>query len=101
MWLDTLLVGGLLSAAAAGVYTASSRLLLVGLFFLLALIQAIGPQISAMFARGEPKRAEDIYRTATGWLVTLTWPLYLTMAVFAPTILRLFGADFASALPWW
>ena len=38
MWLDTLLVGGLLSAAAAGVYTASSRLLLVGSFFLLALI---------------------------------------------------------------
>ena len=99
MWLDTLLVGGLLSAAAAGVYTASSRLLLVGSFFLLALIQAIGPQISAMFARGEPKRAEDVYRTATGWLVTLTWPLYLTMAVFAPTILRLFGTDFASGAP--
>jgi O-antigen/teichoic acid export membrane protein len=98
MWLDTLLVGGMLSAQAAGVYTASSRVLLVGSFFLLALIQAIGPQISAMFARGEPERAQAIYRTATWWLIALTWPLYLTTAIFAPAILRLYGPDFASGV---
>jgi O-antigen/teichoic acid export membrane protein len=98
-WFDTLLVGALLSASAAGVYTASSRVLLAGSFFLLAIIQAIGPQISAMFARGEPRRAQDVYRTASWWLIALTWPMYLTMAVFAPAVVRLFGVDFSSGAP--
>jgi O-antigen/teichoic acid export membrane protein len=98
-WFDTLLVGALLSASAAGVYTASSRVLLVGSFFLLAIIQAIGPQISAMFTRGEPLRAQEVYRTASWWLIAVTWPMYLTMAVFAPAVVRLFGVDFARGAP--
>jgi O-antigen/teichoic acid export membrane protein len=32
----------------------------------------------------------------TWWLVAASWPAYLTLATFAPLVLRAFGADFTS-----
>jgi O-antigen/teichoic acid export membrane protein len=96
LWLDTLLVGALVSATAAAIYTTASRTVRLGSLVLLALIQAIAPQISDLFSRNERARAEQVYRTSTWWMMTLTWPIYLTIGLFAPLILRLFGRGFAA-----
>ena len=96
LWVDTLLVGALVSASGAAIYTTSSRTVRLGSVVLLALIQAMAPQISELFARRETKRAEHVYRTSTWWTMTLTWPLYLTLALFAPVLLRIFGHSFAT-----
>jgi O-antigen/teichoic acid export membrane protein len=37
-----------------------------------------------------------VYQTATWWLILFSWPLYLTFAVFAPLLMRVFGADFSA-----
>jgi O-antigen/teichoic acid export membrane protein len=94
LWLDTLIVGALVSASTTAVYTTSSRMVRLGSLVLLALVQAVAPQISELLARHERARAEHVYRISTWWLMTLTWPLYLTMAVFAPVLLRVFGGAF-------
>ena len=91
LWVDTLLVGALVSAQAAGIYTTSSRLVRLGSLVLLAIVQAVGPQISEFLSRHERGRAEHVYRVSTWWLMALTWPAYITMAVFAPVLLRIFG----------
>ena len=96
LWVDTLLVGALVSAQAAGIYTTSSRLVRLGSLVLLAIVQAVGPQISEFLSRHERGRAEHVYRVSTWWLMALTWPVYLTMALFAPVFLRIFGHHFSS-----
>ncbi len=95
-WLDTLLLAGFRSTGQAGVYTAATRFLLVGTAAARTVINVISPQISAFLARGEKDRAEAVYQTSTWWLMIFTWPAYLTMAIYAPLLLRIYPRGFES-----
>jgi O-antigen/teichoic acid export membrane protein len=55
---------------------------------------AIAGDISAALARRDTERVSQIYSTASQWVVLSSWPLYLVMAVFAPTVLRVFGPSY-------
>jgi O-antigen/teichoic acid export membrane protein len=68
--------------------------MLAGSFALQAVILVISPQISASLAKGDRQRAAFLYNSATCWLVIPSFPIYLTMAVFAPFLLELFGRGF-------
>jgi O-antigen/teichoic acid export membrane protein len=93
-WLDVLLVGGLRSTKEAGIYAAASRLAIIGAYLLSAVGMAVSPQISALLARNDREGVQDVYQMATWWLILASWPIYLTLAVFAPFLMKLFGADF-------
>jgi O-antigen/teichoic acid export membrane protein len=93
-WLDVLLVGALASTREAGIYSAASRWLIGGTFVVFAINQAFQPQISAMMARAEGGRSRALFQSATAWAVALVWPLYLTLAVFGPVLVRVFGRGF-------
>jgi O-antigen/teichoic acid export membrane protein len=95
-WMDVLLVGALRSTREAAIYAAASRLALVGAYALQAVGMAIAPRISALLAREEPRRVEELYRIATWWLMALVWPLYAAFAVFAPLVMELFGPAYVS-----
>jgi O-antigen/teichoic acid export membrane protein len=94
LWVGTLMVGNLRSTADASVYTASTRYLVAGSVVNLAIIQVIGPKLSELLSGGEQTRARDVYQVATGWLMAIAWPMYLTLALFAPVLLRVFGHKF-------
>ena len=101
LWLDILLVGALVSGYAAGVYSAVSKLAIVGTFALEGNRLAIGPQLSALLARRQFDRAAELYQSATRWLMLASWPLYLILGIFPAVILGIFGARYtagASAL---
>jgi O-antigen/teichoic acid export membrane protein len=95
-WLDVILVGALASAESAGVYAAVSRLVVMGALVQRSLILAIAPQLSALMTKGDRERTQLLYRTATTWLASASFPVFLVLAAFAPTIVRLFGDDFSS-----
>lgn len=97
LWLDTILIGALRSAEEAGIYAASTRYLLIGSFAMEAIMQVLGPNISRLLARHELARAQAVFSTATAWQVLLVWPTYLLVAMHAPTLLRVFGAEFDQA----
>ena len=59
-----------------------------------AVIVAMGPQVTALLARHEQNRARVLYQTATSWLVLASFPVFLTVAIYAPTVLRIFGPEF-------
>jgi len=67
---------------------------MVGTFAIQAIGLAIGPQISDLLARESHERAEAVFQTATWWLMAISWPLYLALAVFSPLLLRVFGHEF-------
>jgi O-antigen/teichoic acid export membrane protein len=95
-WLDTLFLGALRSSHEAAIYTASTRFIVLGIVLLGAVIQAVGPQISHLLALGRKDRAEALYQRTTALLTTVSWPIYLGLALFAPVVLRVLGSHFES-----
>jgi O-antigen/teichoic acid export membrane protein len=96
MWVGVLLTGALSTTAEAGVFAAAGRYAMAGLLIMQGLRMAIGPQLSRLLADGRRAEAAAVYRRTTLAIVVLSWPAYLTLAVFAPAFLSLFGSSFAA-----
>lgn len=96
VWLDVILVAVLRSATEAGIYAAASRFVTTGTLAMQAMRLAIAPQLSGLLSTGQRRRAGDLYRGATVWIVLSSWPVYLLMACFPATLLQLFGPQFAA-----
>jgi O-antigen/teichoic acid export membrane protein len=95
-WLDVLLVGAILhSTQQAGIYAAASRLSVLGASVLAAVGMAIAPQVSELATLGKMREAQSLFQVGTWWLMALTWPAYLTLAIFAPFLLQVYGHRFA------
>jgi O-antigen/teichoic acid export membrane protein len=97
LWLDTLLIGALRSTEEAGLYAAGTRYLMFGAFASQAVILAIGPAMSELLARRDRDTARTVYRMGTAWAMAFGWPVYLTLAVFAPAVLSIFGQSYVQA----
>jgi O-antigen/teichoic acid export membrane protein len=69
-------------------------LLQLGLFVAASIGQVAQPMFSSLLAEGHHRRTSTVYQTATGWLVAITWPQYLAIAIFAPLLLAIFGPEF-------
>jgi O-antigen/teichoic acid export membrane protein len=96
-WLDVLLVGAFLhSTRQAGIYAAASRLSVLGASALSAVGMAIAPQVSELATLGRMRDAESVFQVGTWWLMALTWPGYITLAVFAPFLLQVYGHGFVA-----
>jgi O-antigen/teichoic acid export membrane protein len=95
-WIDTLLIGTFLSVGPAGVYTSAIRMMMVGLYLVSTVILVVSPHISRFLASGQRDRARSMYQISTAWLVLATWPVFLTIAFFAPVLVRVFGPGFAT-----
>jgi O-antigen/teichoic acid export membrane protein len=96
LWLDTILLAALASPEAAGIYTAAARYVTQGAVVIHAVVFVIGPLVSGHLATDERERAQAVYQTATSWITALSWPIYFTLAAFAPLLLSIFGSDFAA-----
>ena len=96
-WLDTVVVGALVSTAAAGVYAAGTRFLLPGLFIGEALMQVSAPVVSGLMVARRDVEATHLVQVVAAWGSLLVWPVYLLVGVFAPVLLRVFGPDVVAA----
>jgi O-antigen/teichoic acid export membrane protein len=88
---DIVLVAALASPAAAALYTAATRFVVLGQLFVQAVQQALSPQLSSLFAQDRRDAADSVFQAATRWSMLAAWPLYLVMAGFAPTLMLVFG----------
>jgi O-antigen/teichoic acid export membrane protein len=92
-WIDVLIVGALLDPADVAIYAVSTRLLQLGLFVASSVGEVAQPMFGGLLAAGHRTRAQEVYQTATGWQVAVTWPQYITAALFAAVILRTVFGD--------
>lgn len=89
--LDIVLVGVLRGPVDAALYTAATRFLVAGQLGNAAISMAAQPQLTKLFAVGDRTGANAVYQATTGWLILITWPLYLLVAIFGPDVLAIFG----------
>jgi len=94
--LDIVLVAALLGPVSAAIYTAATRVLIVGQLSNQAISSAVQPRLGELLAREDIAATNAAYRAATAWLVLLNWPLYLLFALFAPTLLSVFGPAYSA-----
>ncbi|MCW2678374.1 MAG: multi antimicrobial extrusion protein MatE [Modestobacter sp.] len=97
--LDIVLISVLIGPAAAAVYTAATRFLVVGQMANQAISTAVQPRLGELLAVDDRPATNALFRTATTWLVLLTWPLYLLCATFGVQVLRLFGRGYDAGAP--
>lgn len=93
---DIVLVGAIVGAGPAAVYTASTRFLVLGQLGNRAISMSAQPRIAEAIARGVRQDVNDIYRTSTAWLMLATWPIYLWFAFFGAQLMEVFGAGYSS-----
>jgi O-antigen/teichoic acid export membrane protein len=96
MWVGVLLTGALAGTAQAGVFAAVGRYVLAGLLVMHGLRVAVAPQLSRLLGAGRTEQAAAVHLRTTRWIVLLSWPGYLILAVFAPGFLQVFGPQFAA-----
>ncbi|MCO8277150.1 oligosaccharide flippase family protein [Actinoplanes sp. TRM 88003] len=94
--IDVLLVAALGGLVPAAVYAVAGRFVILIQFANQGISQSVQPRLAEALAVGERAAANHLYRTATGWLVLVTWPVNLLVIFFAPVWLRLFGERYAA-----
>ena len=97
--LDIVLISVLIGPAEAAVYTAATRFLVVGQMANQAISTAVQPRLGELLAVEDRPATNALFRTATSWLVLLTWPLYLLCATFGVQLLGLFGRGYDAGAP--
>ncbi|NKZ00319.1 lipopolysaccharide biosynthesis protein [Nocardiopsis alborubida] len=90
------LVALLSGLTGAAVFTAATRVMVVGQFGTQAVLYAAQPRFAEQLATGDHAGVRALYQAGTAWLVCLLWPLYLSVLVFAPEVMRLFGPEYAA-----
>lgn len=99
VWAHVLLVGAIAGTAAAGIYGSATRFIAAGLIIDTAIRLIVSPRFSALLHEERMEQVQQLYRTATGWLVLFATPAFLLLALFAPTVLRWLGPDFDEGAP--
>ena len=92
--LDILLVAAITGPVAAAVYTAATRFVVLGQMINRAISTAVQPRLSEALARHDVATTNLLYRVSTGWLILLTWPLYLSLMVYGERLLSIFGKGY-------
>jgi O-antigen/teichoic acid export membrane protein len=92
--MDILILGAFRPAAEVGIYAAVSRTVVAALFILRATNKAFQPRISALLAQDRTKEAQRLFQVATWWLMAVSLPIYITLAIFPGFLLGVFGQAF-------
>ncbi|MFF8841186.1 oligosaccharide flippase family protein [Streptomyces sp. NPDC015127] len=94
VWVGVILLSGLGTSEEAGIYTATTRVIVAGMLIQQAIRRAVAPQISSLIAMDEMQQACHLHRISTRWIVLFSAPLFVLLMSFPGTVLSLFGPEF-------
>lgn len=96
---DKILIGLYLAAKPVGVYVLASMLAAFVPLILQSVNQIFAPVIADLHARHRHEVLDKLFQTLTRWILAATLPLGAVVILFAPQVMRLFGADFEAGWP--
>jgi O-antigen/teichoic acid export membrane protein len=95
---DIVLVAAISGAVPAAVYAAATRFVVAGQMSRNAVSLAVQPHLAEVLTKRDQVAANHLYQTSTAWLMMVTWPLYLTFAVFGGPLLHIFGHGYDAGM---
>lgn len=91
---NLLLLGMALDSRQVGIFDLVFQISLAGKFFLSSFNMVFAPMVADLASRGHFDELEELYHTATRWLITLALPVFLALAILATPLLSIFGPEF-------
>ncbi len=91
---DTIVLGHYLLAKQVGVYAVAMALIGFVPIALNSVNQIFSPIISELHTSGNRALLQQLYATITKWILILTFPLAMTVAVFSRSLMAIFGPGF-------
>lgn len=94
--IDVIFVQALLGADAAGVYGALTRYIAAGNFLIFAIAQAVSVTLRRAIATENLRRAGQILRQTTAWLMLAAWPYFLVVALKPEPLANILNSEFVA-----
>lgn len=91
---DTIMLGTIKGAEAAGIYVVANRGAELITFVLLAVNTALGPTIASLYAAKDLKRLQRVITKSARVTLLLTLPIASVLILFGYWFLLIFGQDF-------
>jgi O-antigen/teichoic acid export membrane protein len=96
---DKILLGLYLNPRVVGIYVLASTLSALIPIILQSVNQIFAPVIADLHTQGQRDVLQKLFQTLTKWILGSTLPLAFVVIIFAPQLMRIFGADFEAAWP--
>jgi O-antigen/teichoic acid export membrane protein len=96
---DKILLGLYLNPRVVGIYVLASTLSALIPMVLQSVNQIFAPIIGDLHAKGRQDVLQKLFQTLTKWILASTLPLAFVVIIFAPQLMRIFGADFEVGWP--
>jgi len=94
LWADTILLGLYLQSADVGRYQIASRLVLMATLAMTPINASFAPRIADLYRRGRTVSLQRTYAVATSWILRLSLPALVVVAVFSTQLAHVFGKAF-------
>lgn len=92
---DVLMVGYLLGAKAAGIYTVAARCAELITFTIVALNTSLAPVVASLYRQNEQERLQRIVTKSSRFLLFVTLPIVGILVLFSEEFLLFWGIEFA------
>jgi len=93
-WISILMLGYFVTPREVGIFGAVDRVLPLVSLPLESLNIIFSPMISRLYGERALSKLENLFKVETKWAVSLSFPICLTLIIFARPIMRIFGAAF-------
>jgi O-antigen/teichoic acid export membrane protein len=91
---NLLLLGVFTENQVVGVFELVFQISLVGAMFLTSFNMVFAPIVADLSSRKRWVELQDLYQTATRWILTMALPVFIALALLAGPLLAIFGPDF-------
>lgn len=95
LWTDVLMLGYYKTSSEVGIYSVAVKTALLPNLILVAFNAIFTPMISDLFHRGEIRKVEGLFKTVTRWILLMSFPYTLIVALLSKEIMGLFSLEFA------
>lgn len=96
---DHTMLGVFLNARQVGIYSVAKTTTSYVPMLLKSVNTIFAPVIADLYAREKTDLLQRLFQTLTKWVLGLTTPLVMVIVLFAPTLMRIFGAEFEVGWP--
>lgn len=97
--IDKIALGYYLDTRSVGIYSVAAAVVAYETLILSSVNQVFSPMIADLHSRGETAMLGRLYQSLTKWVFGVTFPLAITVMIYAHPILRMFGHDFEAGWP--
>jgi O-antigen/teichoic acid export membrane protein len=89
-----MLLGSLSNVTSVGIFAVASQVGMVGGLFQGSVIAATKPILAELYDQNDREQMGRLYQTATKWMFTLNFPIFLVMVLFPEPLMSIFGKSF-------